>query len=440
MEQKILIADDSLTIQKVIKITLANEPFELHDCAQATNLIENVKSLNPAMVLLDFNLSENKTGYDLCREIKAINPQIQVLMLFGTFDTIDEALLTDCGCSYHIVKPFDGTKFINLCRAMAAEFENNSSSELDQDADFSLEEHSEEEIPEEIEIEDSTSDEDEWVVNQPAYEEAPIEEAPGEKFQNLLEQGVEDWGMEVPSIIGKEETSSSIEIPEVIASTELGEDSALPSSSDLEYPEISAKSTESQEPKSKLIPLEELNIGDEINFASSDEVNVIEGGTDTDEAVKNLENQIRDEIDEEQDLWAADIVEPADKEEPAKTQSFTTAADSFDSIELEDLPQVKPHKLSEVVDHFQESTPSDFPADVMDEPAINSIDLEELSQNIRNELEKELTEKLSPLVEKFVKDYCRNQIEKVAWEVIPDLAENLIKKEIQKISDSLMDQ
>lgn len=435
MEQKILIADDSLTIQKVIKITLANEPFELHDCAQATNLIENVKSLNPAMVLLDFNLSENKTGYDLCREIKAVNPQIQVLMLFGTFDTIDEALLADCGCSYHIVKPFDGTKFINLCRAMATDFENTSDSELESEADFSLEDNVEtieEEIPEEIQVEDNSADEDEWVVNQPAYEEAVVEHEPKTPTQNLLEQGVEDWGMEVPAIIGSENVSTSIEIPDVITSSEVEEDSTLPSSADLEYPQMETRTEEVQEPKSKLIPLEELNIGDEINFANDDEVKIIEGGTDTDEAVKNLENQIRDEVQEDEDLWAADIVEPIDSESEG-TQSGSSELET--SVELEDLPQVEPHKLSAVLE--QESTPSDFPADVMSEPA---IDVEEMTQNIREELEKELTDKLSPLVEKFVKDYCRNQIEKVAWEVIPDLAENIIKKEIQKISDSLMDQ
>ncbi|MBC77090.1 MAG: hypothetical protein CME64_13835 [Halobacteriovoraceae bacterium] len=421
MEQKILIADDSLTIQKVIKITLANEPFELHDCSQASILKDTVESLRPAMVLLDFNLSENKTGYDLCREIKAVDSKIQVLMLFGTFDTIDEGLLADCGCNYHIVKPFDGTKFINLCRSMASDYE---SGDTGSEATSAVEESSD--FPEPI----STSEEDEWVVNQPSYEE-PVEEKLESSEPNPLENEIESWGMEVPSIIGAEEETQDYEIPSVIASSESAEkeevssdlapsDEAqsldseeaasseepnLPSSSDLEYP--SEITTQEPETSSKLISLDELS--------PDEDMDVFEGGTETEEDVKNLESLIEDEVGEEGDLWAADVIESSDEED-------------------EDLPMVEPHGLEEV-----SSTPSDFPADVM-EQQIEPIDVEKMSKDIKSELEKELSDKLSPLVEKYIQEYCEQQVEKIAWEVIPDLAENLIKKEIQKISDSILDQ
>lgn len=53
---------------------------------------------------------------------------------------------------------------------------------------------------------------------------------------------------------------------------------------------------------------------------------------------------------------------------------------------------------------------------------------EALAQRVR--------ELLMPSIEKMVKEYCQKNVEKVAWEVIPDLAENLIKKEIHHISES----
>ena len=43
---------------------------------------------------------------------------------------------------------------------------------------------------------------------------------------------------------------------------------------------------------------------------------------------------------------------------------------------------------------------------------------------------------IMPAIEDMVKKYCAESVEKVAWEVIPDLAENLINKEIEKISRS----
>jgi hypothetical protein len=43
-----------------------------------------------------------------------------------------------------------------------------------------------------------------------------------------------------------------------------------------------------------------------------------------------------------------------------------------------------------------------------------------------------------PIIEQMVQEYCKKTLEKVAWEVIPDLAENIIKKELQRISDSII--
>jgi hypothetical protein len=41
------------------------------------------------------------------------------------------------------------------------------------------------------------------------------------------------------------------------------------------------------------------------------------------------------------------------------------------------------------------------------------------------------------MIEDLVREYCRQTAEKIAWEVIPDLAENLIRKELKDISVSL---
>ena len=49
----------------------------------------------------------------------------------------------------------------------------------------------------------------------------------------------------------------------------------------------------------------------------------------------------------------------------------------------------------------------------------------------------EMKESLRPFIEELVKEYCRKEVEKVAWEVIPDAAENLIKKAIKNITDSV---
>jgi hypothetical protein len=54
-------------------------------------------------------------------------------------------------------------------------------------------------------------------------------------------------------------------------------------------------------------------------------------------------------------------------------------------------------------------------------------------------IEQLLKEKMTPMIESLVKEYCQANIEKIAWEIIPDLAENLIKKELEKITESILD-
>jgi CheY-like chemotaxis protein len=489
MKHKILIADDSLTIQKVIKITLASEAFDLYECTSAANLNENLDKIKPNIVLLDFNLSEDKTGYDLSKEIKSKFPNTKVLMLFGTFDTIDEDLLDASGTNHKIVKPFDGTKFINLCRVMAEDFDIEKADSInDREIDFSTEVPVEDEIamPEVIadEIEEE-EEEDEWVMDSPHVDEEEIVEEVNDiqKTDNPLELNMKDWGIDVPGVIGSK--SDHMEIPGVIEKAqeivvekqvaekqvveELEEDFILPISDDLAFPddddlafpdqddlsfpdEIQLESKKEAK-KPALVPLESLDEPDE-------EVEVSEGGTDSPEALENLKALIEDEIEEE-DLWGADEYEESEDDDPVQNIEEVIEERIEESIEIDDLPQVEPHSLREIKDEVEEESdfvgfeddfadsispdrpiPEDFPEDVMEdsfepisEPVVAAVNH---SFEVPADLEERLKEKLAPVIEDFVKEYCRENIEKIAWEVIPDLAENLIKKEIQKITEQIL--
>ena len=442
MEHKVLIADDSLTIQKVIKITLANEPFELSECANPDELSRVVRETAPEIVLLDFNLSENKTGYDLCREIKQINPKIGVLMLFGTFDTIDEELLLECGCNYHIVKPFDGSKFINLCRALAQDFQAAPSGQGEEGVD--IDDVLAQGGPQQGEsAPESSFGEDDWVMNRPEIEEPEEDMDSAPEFeQNDLAKEVEEWGMEVPSVIGAKQSGGAPEIPDVIGGEsrppgpiEISEEKET---APLEMPSEPQEAIEPEAIEPEAIELEELEEDEGIEIETFEPEESI--GTETEEELERIKKQIEEEPEEEE-LWAADVVESdSSSDEEDKAEEFSAMdTDSFDHIEdeddvaLDEVPEDFPEAVGESV-----SKANDFEAGPIASGAVAAS--EEISEKIQEELEAQLGAKLSPLVERYVKDYCREQIERVAWEVIPDLAENIIKKEIQKISDSLMDQ
>jgi hypothetical protein len=60
---------------------------------------------------------------------------------------------------------------------------------------------------------------------------------------------------------------------------------------------------------------------------------------------------------------------------------------------------------------------------------LNNVNIDELVEKLKTSL--------LPQIETMIKDHCKDVALKVAWEVIPDLAENLIKKEIKEISESI---
>ncbi len=406
MNHKVLLADDSLTIQKVIKITLANEPYDLIDCANESEVLAKATSDKPSLVLLDFNLSEDKSGYDLCSELLEANPSLRVLMLFGTFDNIDEQALSECGASDKIIKPFDSNKLISLCRSIIEEVGEVAQEEELEEIE-SIETDEAEAQREEINLSEDSED-DEWSVESPVIEDQSSEDDLDEEMfevsknneMNELEKSASDWGAaEVPGIIG-ESSSESLEIPGVISG-----DSG---------------------PKSKLVSLDELApIDEDYSLELENE------GTDSDEEIESLESQISDESEDE--LWQADEIE---NEGPTviNTDSFDEEdfSEELDS-ELE-LSHVEPEEEDLEYPEIDESESFEDEAEEVQE-----IDLSKASLISEDSLREALEEKIKPILEEYVRDFCRESIEKVAWEIIPDLAENLIKQELSRIADSVIE-
>jgi CheY-like chemotaxis protein len=108
MEKKILVADDSLTIQKVVELTFADSDYRLTCVSNGKLALESVRKDPPDLILADVVMPE-KNGYEVCEEIKR-NPAtaaIPVLLLAGTFEPFDRERAERLGCDAIVSKPFD---------------------------------------------------------------------------------------------------------------------------------------------------------------------------------------------------------------------------------------------------------------------------------------------------------------------------------------------
>jgi len=442
MNHKVLLADDSLTIQKVIKITLANQPFEIVDCVSDDELFKKLPDVKPELVFLDFNLSEKYTGYELTAKIKAAVPSAQVLLLLGTFDTIDEAAMEKCGAVDKIVKPFDSNKFIAICKRLV------DTAPIVEEIKFP-----EPKAEQEFIVSDS---DDQWTMNHTVEMKAESKITPEHpkifdvrNHLNPLDQVVSDWGMSIPGIINDDSSHDKIiDLPPVIGDVKplidhkmnksLGSishslDIKFPVTDDLDYPTIeqmeerkSASPYEVKQ-KSKLISIETLNQPAELEIEHT--INSME---ETD--VSSIEAQIRDEVEE--DLWKVDEFEDLKKEVSAKIEevrnNLQPSEKEFDESlfkPIDDQESIKWNPSPLDISFDQNSIEFSKPAS-----SAISVSTDQLMQQLMPEIEN--------LIKKHVKEYIDQMLaqksEKIIWEIVPDLAENLIRQEISKISNKIL--
>jgi CheY-like chemotaxis protein len=108
MRHKLLLADDSVTIQRVIELTFADEDIDVIAVGDGKLAIDRVRSERPDIVLADVGMPE-VDGYGVSSFVKR-TPEfahIPVLLLTGAFEPIDESRARAAGCDGVLVKPFE---------------------------------------------------------------------------------------------------------------------------------------------------------------------------------------------------------------------------------------------------------------------------------------------------------------------------------------------
>ena len=121
MRPKLLLADDSVTIQRVIELTFADEDVQVLAVGDGKKAIASIEQDRPDIVLADVGMPE-RDGYEVAAFIKG-NPQlagIPVLLLTGAFEPIDETRARAVGCDGVLVKPFEPQMVINRVKDLLA--------------------------------------------------------------------------------------------------------------------------------------------------------------------------------------------------------------------------------------------------------------------------------------------------------------------------------
>ena len=130
-KRKLLLADDSITIQKVVNLTFADEGIEVISVSDGDAAMLKFNESMPDLVMADVNMP-GLDGYRMCEMIKQDDEtkHIPVILLVGSFEPFDEQEAWRVGADDFLTKPFQSirqlvTKVSDLLNA-PAETENET--------------------------------------------------------------------------------------------------------------------------------------------------------------------------------------------------------------------------------------------------------------------------------------------------------------------------
>src|SRR5258706_13998112 len=119
MKRRILLADDSVTIQKVIELTFMDEDFEVRAVSNGDEALALLPEVKPDFVIADVHMP-GANGYEVCRKSKQLRPSVPVLLLVGTFEPFDENEARAAGADSFLKKPFDSQELLQRVQELMA--------------------------------------------------------------------------------------------------------------------------------------------------------------------------------------------------------------------------------------------------------------------------------------------------------------------------------
>lgn len=115
---KVLVAEDDHHMLAGIVDILEGEGYEAIAARDGREALALFRDRGPDFVCLDI-MMPHVSGYDVCREIRALDATVPVVFLSAKSEEIDKVLGLELGADDYIMKPFGMKEFIARLRAIS---------------------------------------------------------------------------------------------------------------------------------------------------------------------------------------------------------------------------------------------------------------------------------------------------------------------------------
>jgi len=419
MTAKLLLAEDSLTIQRVFELTLRQSGISLTVVDNGEDAIRLAKEISPDVVVADVSLP-GKDGFEVAGELKSpeAGGTFPVLILAGTLSPFDEERFKKCGANGVLFKPFESQELIEKVESLLRSREEPAPAPGDEEqAPPSAEEPWDfsdvlNEMEEEAQVPVSRADEAEEIGVGTAAESAGSTVSLDD-FDVSLEDI--EGGPEKEAVLPDAEPSGLEEQDGAAPLGEIGEE-MFQTGEQFEAPEFD----DSPSAVTDLTPA----------FEAVEET----GGIDLLEEVEASEIETPEPVLEMvEETGGIDLLEEVEASE------IETPEPALEIEETGPSPSVIPEIDTATVEEGREDVSSSSVAEGLPWEKEFREQFSARAQEIFEKVAAETVEKVMwEVMENLTKEFTgriRESVEAVAWEVIPATAETLIREEIARIRE-----
>jgi CheY-like chemotaxis protein len=428
MGKRILLADDSITIQKVIELTFSDEDFEVVTVGNGRLAIERLEEVNPDIVLCDIIMPE-KDGYEVCDHIKK-HPtlsRVPVLLLTGAFEPFDQERATRVGCDGFLAKPFEPSMLIGKVKDLLAQAGSRSGAAAASPAPAA--------VPEAAPV--------------PRFEPVPaVGPSPGPAASFISDSADEPMIEEFPAVVPLDEAMPQPQEQEEAASALERELYGEPGGDGFSGPAVTAEEAQtlSELPAADTSSSTMMFRADDVHWPPPPE-----DASPAGPAVAPPADPVPafDEVFEaELQAGVSDAPEDVSTESFGSTIPFTSHVEAAASepepdpvfemaLGSEPAREVAAFEPAAVVTTVAPPAPPDLPeevsfAEVTPAPAAKPVAAPSAAAEVAVPVDM-----VAQIAQRVVSQISEKMVREVAWEVIPDLAETLIKKEIERLRAEL---
>jgi len=422
--KKVILADSSYTIRRITELSFSEEEgIELITLENGFNIKEKLIELKPAVVLVDIKLS-GLNGYDICKFISETESlkDVQVFLMKGGFEPINEGLLKDLKYVDIITKPFDSNELVSSIKNMLDKGsvkappiapedlpEIDSIEEDEEDISFS---DIEDELESDKIISEDVDQEKEEAYMEEVLPSEEITQGPQIEKESPLDANTYDTD-EIENPFKEEKAVVKVE-KELIETEETEEKSVEEKEEEKEFIETEETEEKLVEEKEEEIVEKEEKVEDFFTISEDEEPSE---PIETEETEKKLVEEKEEQSVEEKvkDFFAASKTkESSESDELEEAEEQLKEEKAEEKIEIEEEFEKEEIKIEEKVEK--------------PEPAVEKKEfeyVEEMSQEQKEEIFEKVEDKMTLV------------IKEILWEIVPSLADKIIKEEISKIKSDM---